>query len=230
MRKVMSILLCFVSAFSLCSCGCGNSADTEASVEEVTEATEEASVTPDMVPEESPVYSEVKSMVSKYLDTFISCDFDAIKSQLHEDDKWLFNFDSEDQLALYKAIFPLLKYEFEFVAEHDGVYGIMTRISSPDMADVYGTLITEYLDYSMENNRDALKDIAASNTERMVELITSPDVSLRSERLYIYVEYIDGEYIPRCDAFLANELTGGAVEASSEISSTLASSVNALIE
>lgn len=230
MKKVMSILLCLVLVFSLCSCGCGNSADTKAPAEEATEVTEDATIIPDMVPEESPAYNEVKNTVSKYLDTFISCDFDAIKSQLHEDDKWLFNFDSEDQMAFYKAIFPLLKYEFEFVAEHDGVYGIMTRITSPNMADVYGTLITEYLDYSMENNRDALNDIITSNTEKLVELITSPDVSLRSERLYIYVEYIDGEYIPRCDAFLANELTGGAPEASSEISSTLTNSINAMIE
>ncbi len=153
-----------------------------------------------------------------------------IKSQIHEDDMWLFNFDSEEQIAFYKTIFPKIEYKFEFVSEHEGVYGVMTEITSPDMADVYGTIITDYIDSTTGEGSLSVEEIMSNSTETMLDMITSPDLAQRCERLYIYVQYIDGEYIPRCDVFLANELTGGAPEVSDELSSTLYETVKALQE
>lgn len=185
---------------------------------------EETYIQPTTLPDDAEDSIKVRDAVANYIDTFKSCDFEAIKAIIHEDDKWLFNFESEDQLAFYKAIFPKVNYTFEFVAEHEGVYGIMTNITSPSMADIYGTIITEYIDIRTSENPDAVFD----TKERAIELINQPDTPLRNERLYIYVEKIDGEYVVRCDAYLANELTGGAPEASDEISSVLNEASEAL--
>lgn len=227
MKKIISVLLVLILAVSLCSCGDENTVTDEAVNEEISE---EATIVPDIVTEGSEKDLAVRAVVANYLNTFISCDFEAIDNILHEEDKWLFNFESQDQIAFYETILPKVEYEFEYVAQHEGVYGVMTRMSSPDMANVYGTLITEYLDVSMNNNRETLSEIVSSNTERMIELIASADMTRRDERLFIYVEYINGEYIPRCDMYLANELTGGAPEASDEITSTLSETLSSLME
>lgn len=227
MKKVLLHILCFVMVLAIAGCG---SNDATVETESVETTTEEATIIPNDVPEGSEADIAVRETVSEYLDTFISCDFDAISNALHEEDKWLFNFESEDQLAFYNAIFPQIEYEFEFVAEHEGVYGVMTQITSPDMAEVYGAVITNYIDTYTENNSDALSEIVANNTETMLEMLVSPSLSRRVERLYIYVQYIDGEYIPRCDMYLANELTGGAPEISSELTSTINETVELLGE
>lgn len=227
MKKSVLCIVCLILAFSLA--GCNNVKEGTQPSEEVSTETE-TGIIPASVPDDSEKAKNVKSVVQSYLDTFISCDFDAVKNVLHEDDKWLFNFEDEEQLAFYKAIFPQLEYKFEFVSEHEGVYGVMTEITSPDMSEVYGSVITDYIDATTGNSDMSQQDIKSQRTERMLEMIKSPELPRRVERLYIYVEYIDGVYIPRCDAYLANELTGGAPEVSDEITSTLVESYNALNE
>lgn len=222
MKKALSIILTVILVFSLCACG-------EKEDVKPMEPTEEEST--EIVLRDISLDSEegqaVKNAVSTFLDVFISADMEQIAAQLHPDDLQFFNFESEEQVSLYKAIFSQLKYEFHSVAEHKGVYGIMTTITSPDMADVYGTIITERIDQSIENTADD-QDARAKNTKRMLELLNSGELPERVEKLYIYVEYIDGEYIPRCDMYLANELIGGAAEASDMISSTLNETIDYL--
>lgn len=229
MKKVSVLLLVLIMALSLCSCGCENESAVTPS-EEGFEQEEMATIIPNDVPEGSVEDLAVRETVKTYLDTFISCDFEAIKAQLHPDDAWLFNFELESQMQFYETIFPLIEYEFEYVSEHEGVYGVMTRIISPNMAHVYGSVITDYIDTSIAQDEDALRELVDSNTERMLKLVADPETPKRDEKLYIYVEYIDGEYVPRCNFYLANELTGGAPEASDELTSTINSSVEALSE
>ena len=141
-----------------------------------------------------------------------------------------FNFDSEDQMTFYNTIFPQIKYKFEFVSEYEGVYGVMTEITSPDMAEVYGTIITAYIDSATGESNASAREIIENSGDRMIEMLKSPDLKRRVGRLYIYVEYIDGVYIPRCDMYLANELTGGAPETSDAISSSINEAIDALSE
>lgn len=224
MKKILASLLSFIVVFSFAACNKDNTEiPTEAPTEAATHAHEE--IIPDTVPEGSEADIQVRAAVKEYLDTIIACDFDKIKENLHADDAWLFNFESEDQMKFYNAIFPRVKYSFEYVAEHEGVYGVMTQITSPDMAEVYGTIITDYID-----QRTEIGSVELDTTDVMIDLVTDPDISLREQSLFIYVEYIDGEYIVRCDAWLANELTGGAPEVSDELSNTLNEAVGALEE
>lgn len=227
MKKVLMIVGCFLLILSLCSCG-NTDIDVTPDANESIET--ETGIIPADVSEGSEADINVRKTVMEYLDTFISCDFEAIKKGLHPDDQWLFNFESEDQMAFYNAIFPQIEYKFEFVSEHEGVYGVMTEITSPNMAEVYGTVITDYIDAATGNNDKSKSEIVSQNTARMLEMINDPDLARRVERLYIYVQYIDGEYIPRCDMYLANELTGGAPEVSDEITSTINETFDALSE
>lgn len=227
MKRILLGIVCLIVALSMA--GCNSSKEVvEPSYEESTET--ETGIIPASVPDNSEEAKCVKETVKEYLDTFVSCDFDAIKNAIHEEDQWLFNFEDEEQLAFYKAIFPQLEYKFEFVSEHEGVYGVMTEITSPDMSEVYGRIITDYIDATTGNSDKSKEEVAGERTKKMLEMIVAPDLARRVERLYIYVEFIDGEYIPRCDAYLANELTGGAPEISDEITSTIMESVNALNE
>ncbi len=243
MKKVSAIITAFILVLSFSSCGSINHGEVDNpsnSLEhsenplvipnDSLEQSEMPTIIPNDVPEGSKEDLAVRETVKEYLDNFTSCDFDKIKAQLHEEDKWLFNFESEDQMKFYNTIFPLITYEFEFVSEHEGVYGVMTRIVSPSMADVYGTIITEYLDTSISEDTQALSELVQNNTERMLTLLKDPSLPKRDERLYIYVEYINGKYIPRCDFYLANEITGGAPEASGEITGTLNDTITSLSE
>lgn len=232
LKKQLISIVCVASLISFSACGQKKTSDNIISNEAVNEITTEETteIIVNDVPEGSEAAIKVKETVANYLDTFISCDFDAIREVLHPDDSWMFNFESEDQLRFYEAIFPQIKYEFEYVSEYEGVYGVMTQITSPSMIEVYGSIITDYLDRYAEQDIQSVNEIVSTDTERMLEMIVSPDLERRVEKLYIYVEYIDGEYIPRCDAFLANEITGGAPEASDEITSVLNETINALDE
>lgn len=228
MKKVLLFAICFILILSLAGCGCTNTpAETETHEHSEETAT---GIIPNDVPAGSEADIAVRETVASYLDTFISCDFDAIKSIIHEDDQWYFNFESADQLAFYEAVFPQIEYEFEFVSEHEGVYGVMTQITSPNMAEVYGTVITDYIDSTVGHSDKPVSEIVAENTERMLSLIKSPTLPRRVEKLYIYVEYINGKYIPRCDVYLANEITGGAPEVSDEITNSISEAVGALSE
>ena len=243
MKRMILVLVCLIMVLSFAGCGEKTNENSPSIVSDVNEenySAVDATKEQEAVEEDSTQIQvndvlpgsdadlAVRSTVSNFLDTFISCDFEAIKSILHEEDKWLFNFESEDQLKFYKAIFPQIKYNFEFVSEYEGVYGVMTNINSPDMMEVYGSVITNYLDKVAEKDTESMKSIVDSNTENMIEMIKSPQLKKREERLYIYVQYIDGVYIPRCDFYLANELTGGAPEASNEITSSLNETIEAL--
>ncbi len=227
MKKLVLCIICLSLVFSLSACKNENNEilPSEESVPEV-----ETGIVPNSVPDDSEEAISVKATVKNYLDTFISCDFDAIRSIIHEDDQWYFNLEDEEQLEFYKAVFPQIEYKFEFVSEYEGVYGVMTEMTSPDMAEVYGSVITDYLDATAGYSTKSTDEIKRDSTKTMLEMIKSPDLPRRVERLYVYVECIDGVYIPRCDVFLANELTGGAPEISDEITTTLSESLGALSE
>lgn len=227
MKKLLACIICLSLTISFCACG-NEESETAPTQNESIET--ETGIIPADVPEDSEAAINVRATVKNYLDTFISCDFDAIKEIIHEDDEWYFNFEDEEQLEFYKAIFPQIEYKFEFVSEHEGVYGVMTEITSPDMSEVYGTVITDYIDATTGHSTKSPQEIMSESTERMLEMIKSPDLPRRTGRLYVYVEYINGEYIPRCDAYLTNELTGGAPEMSDEITSTLSEAMGALSE
>ncbi|MBQ8541001.1 MAG: hypothetical protein IJ435_05950 [Clostridia bacterium] len=228
MKNLFILIFCVVLMFSLCGCNDGATPESETAMQSAEE--QSTGIVPNDVPEDSEAAINVKAVVADYLDTFISCDYEKIKENLHEDDRWCFNFESEDQMDFYNAIFPLVEYKFDYVSEYEGVYGVMTEITSPDMAQVYGTIITDYIDSTTGNSNQSPKEIMSGSKDRMIELIKSSETPRRVGQLYIYVEYIDGEYIPRCNAFLANELTGGAPETSDEISSSLNEAVGALSE
>lgn len=227
MKKLVLSLVCLVLALSITACTANNN-ESAPSGETSTETA--TGIIPASVPEGSEAAKNVKETVKNYLDTFISCDFDAIENVLHEDDARYFNFSDEGQLAFYEAIFPQVEYKLEYVSEHEGVYGVMTEITSPDMAEVYGSVITSYIDATTGNSEKSADEIMKERTDSMLRMIKSPDLARRVNKLYIYVEYIDGVYIPRCDMYLANELTGGAPEVSDEITSTLNETIDALGE
>lgn len=228
MKKFFIFLLCLLLALAIA--GCGNSEGLSSDSPTEQSQAEEGAIVPNDVAEGSEADIAVRAAVKDYIDTFISCDFDRIESIIHEEDLWLFNFESEDQIKFYNAIFPCLEYEFDFVSEHEGVYGVMAHVYAPDMAEVYGTVIADYIDASTGNSSITSAEIVSNNTERMLELIASPETSVRDERLYIYVQHIDGEYIVRCDMYLANALTGGAPEVSEELAYTFNETISALSE
>lgn len=225
MKRFLSLVLCLVITLSCSACGNDNSTKVTP-----TEEAANGEIIPNDVPAGSEADIAVRETVSAYLDTFISCDFDAIKAAIHPDDMQYFNFESEDQMTFYNTIFPQIKYEFEFVSEYEGVYGVMTEITSPDMAEVYGAIITAYIDSATGESDVSAREIIENSGDRMIEMLKSPDLKRRVGRLYIYVEYIDGVYIPRCDMYLANELTGGAPETSDAISSSINEAIDALRE
>ncbi|MBQ6794594.1 MAG: hypothetical protein IJO83_00450 [Clostridia bacterium] len=227
MKKAALSLICIVLVISMCAC----TGEKEVTAPYGEESTETATgIIPASVPEGSEEAKMVKETVKNYLDTFVSCDFTAIENALHQDDKWYFNFSDEEQLAFYEAILPQIEYKLEYVSEHEGVYGVMTEITSPDMAEVYGSVITSYIDATTGNSEKSADEIMKERTESMLEMIKSPELARRVNKLYVYVEYIDGKYIPRCDMYLANELTGGAPEVSDEITSTINETIDALGE
>ncbi len=224
MKKTFSIILAAALAISLAACD-NNEVVNNENTEEYTETSN--GILLRNVAVDSEEGQAVCNALSKYLDTFISADFESISAVLHDDDKVYFNFESDEQKSLYELIFPQIEYNFNFVSEHGGTYGVMTTITSPDMAEVYGALITENIDRNIEGVQPEM-DKRQLNNERMRELLKSDELARRVEDLYIYVEYINGEYIPRCDAFLGNELVGGAVEAQSEITDVINEAVAAL--
>ncbi|MBQ8003227.1 MAG: hypothetical protein IJ297_07275, partial [Clostridia bacterium] len=187
MKRFLSLVLCLVIALSFSACGNDNSTSVTP-----TEDGANGEIIPNDVPAGSEADIAVRKAVSAYLDTFISCDFDAIKAAIHPDDMQYFNFDSEDQMTFYNTIFPQIKYKFEFVSEYEGVYGVMTEITSPDMAEVYGTIITAYIDSATGESNASAREIIENSGDRMIEMLKSPDLKRRVGRLYIYVEYIDG--------------------------------------
>jgi hypothetical protein len=224
MKKGIALAVALTFVLSATACKKGND-DID---QEPTETASEK-IIPNDVDENSDEALKAKEAVSKMLDAFISADFDRIKEALTEEDREFFNFDSEDQCEFYKTILPKIKYEFTSVAEHDGVYGVMTTITSPDMASVYGNMIISIMESGESYTEESFRK---KNVETMKSLLNSDDGTIgeRSEELYIYVENDNGKFIPRCDIYLANELLGGYPEASEEIGETLSETINELGE
>lgn len=224
LKRALTFIIALAAFFSFA--GCKSKNDETYVPTEPTEASTEK-IIPDDVDANSPEAKAVREAAASMLDTFISADFDAIKEVLVEEDEEYFDFESEQQREFYSAILPKAEYEFEFVAEHDGVYGVMTTIYSPDMASVYGSMIMDIME-SDENYTE--EEFRKKNTETMKRLLNADDGSVptREEELYIYVEYDNGKYIPRCDMYLANALLGGSAEASDEIRTTLNEAINSL--
>ncbi len=224
LKRALIFIIAAAAALSFAGCK-GNNDDAYVPSEPAEVST--GKIIPDDVDENSPEAKAVREAAAGMLDAFISADFDAIKDALVEEDEEYFDFESEQQREFYSAIFPKVEYEFESVAEHDGVYGVMTTVYSPDMASVYGSMILDIMD-SDENYTE--EEFRKNNTETMKQLLDSDDGSVptREEELYIYVEYDNGKYIPRCDMYLANALLGGSAEASDEIRTTLNEAINSL--
>lgn len=225
MKRLLVFIIAAASLFSFA--GCGQRADEDFSAEP-TEASS-GKIIPDRVDENSPEAKAVREAAANMLDTFISADFDAIAEILVDEDEGYFNFNSEQQREFYASIFPKIKYEFDYVAEHDGVYGVMTKISSPDMAHLYGDMLLDLMENDSSASEEEMRD---ENTRKMKKILNSNDgsVSTREEELFIYVEKLDGKYVVRCDSYLANELIGGAAEAAGEIVSSVTDTINALGE
>lgn len=221
MKKYLALIIAAAMVLSLSACG-----DEQAEISEPTEYGTEKIILND-VDENSFEAQAVKAAAAEMLDVFISADFDAIKEILVDEDEEYFDFENEEQKEFYLAILPKIEYEFSFVKEHDGVYGVMTTIFSPDMAAVYGSMIIDLMDSEEGMSSDEFR---AKNTETMKRMLNANDGSVptRVEELYIYVECNNGVYTPRCDMYLANELLGGAAEASDEIGSTVLDAINTL--
>ncbi|MCD8048929.1 MAG: hypothetical protein LUG52_04880 [Clostridia bacterium] len=221
MKRITALLLAGTLAVS--AAGCGKSEDEEINAEDMTEATyyvpaEELND----VDDDSAEAIGAKAAVAKMMDTFISADMDAIKEVLVDEDEEYFNFEYDDQVEFYKEIFSRITYEMLYVKEHDGVYGVMTKTTAPDMTDIIAEMFVDMIDIENADEPETLA-VRAKNMEKLRERLNSEDepVDTREQTLYIYVEYEDGEFIPRCDMYLVNELTGGYVEISSEIVSSL---------
>lgn len=221
MKKYIIIGLSSIMLFA--TAACTNDANKEQGTENATaayeEATEYPTIIPDIVDSNSEEAEAVKKAAKQMLDTFISADMDNIEKMLVDEDKKLFNFESKDQTEFYKAIFPKIKYEFKGVYEHDGVYGVMTTITSPDMADVFGDMWIELIDPESATAPGSDDEFKTNNLNSIIQRLnsTTDAVPERVRNLYIYVEYKNGNYIPRCYMDLANELIGGTAEVSSAI-------------
>ncbi len=220
MKRFIAIGLSAVMIFSLSACKKQVDENPSSSSEAPTEF---ETIIPNEVDENSKEAASAKEAVSKLLDTFISADIESVKKVLHEDDIEYFNFESEEQIAFYKAIWPKISYKLKGVYEHDGVYGVMTEITSPDMAEVYGRLWSDFIDVESPTRPSSGEEFRANNLSKAISMLNSDTdiIKDRIEDLFIYVEYKNGKYIARCDMYLANEIIGGAAEASSEISEAL---------
>ena len=216
MKRLLAVLMAALSVASFAGCGKNEGEATEPYLDVPTE------LVINDVDENSEEAKAVKAAAAQMLDTFITGDIDAIKAFLIDEDENWFAFDSEEQNALYREIFPKISYEFSFVSEHEGVYGVMTTITSPNMAEVYGRIITDIMDLAQSGQPYTLEELRKRNTETMQNILRNEeDIVKREQDLYIYVEHTGSEYTPRCDIFLANELVGGAMEASGELSAAM---------
>ena len=226
MKRFIAAAAAFILLFSLYGCGkSGVGTDEEPSAQSAT------GIEVNDVDDASPEAEGAKAAASEMLDAFISGDIDAIRAVLVDEDEGYFDFDSEEQREFYKEIFPRVSYEFEYVSEHDGVYGVMTKITSPNMGEVYGRIITAYMDMAGSKENYTEEELRAKNTEIMREALSEEDdFPKREGELYIYIEKDGDTFVPRCDVYLSNELVGGAAEVSSEISSTISESIDAMAE
>ncbi len=220
MKRFIAMGLSAVMIFALSACKKQEGENPSSSSEAPTEF---ETIIPNEVDENSKEAASAKEAVSKLLDTFISADIESVKKVLHEEDLEYFNFESEEQIAFYKAIWPKISYKLKGVYEHDGVYGVMTEITSPDMAEVYGRLWSDFIDVESPTRPNSAEEFRENNLSKVISMLNSDTdiVKDRIEDLFIYVEYKDGKYIARCDIYLANEIIGGAAEASSEIAEAL---------
>ncbi len=218
-KRAAAVIAAVAMVMSVSACG----KNEEADIDDATEATyyvpeDELNA----VDDDSAEAIGAKAVVAKMMDTFISADMDAIKEVLTDEDEEYFNFEYDDQVEFYKELFPRVTYEMLYVREHDGVYGVMTKTTAPDLTDVIAEMFADMLDFENAEEPHTLL-VLANNMVKLKERLNSEDdpVDTREQMLYIYVEYENGEYIPRCDMYLVNELTGGYTEISSEIVSSL---------
>lgn len=224
MKRLIAAIIALLTLFSLYGCKRGVEGE-EASSES------ETGIVVNDVDESTPEAEGAKKAAAELLDIFISGDIDAIRDFLQDDDEKFFDFDSEEQCEFYREIFPRIKYEFEYVSEHDGVYGVMTKITSPNMGEVYGRIITSYMDMAGSTEDYTEEDLRRRNTEIMREALSEEEnFPKREEELYIYIERDGEKFVPRCDVYLSNELVGGAAEVSEELSSSITEMIDAISE
>ncbi len=171
----------------------------------------------------------VRATAANYLDTFISCDFETLKTLIHPDDAPFFNFESETQVEFYKAMFPLVKYEIKSVWEKDGVYGALTTITSPNMAEAIGDIHIEQID-KVISGEDASAQTMEEISDKILTAVKSGSLADASYDVYVIVQIEDGQYVPRCNEYIANALLGGYPEASYELASTMMETIDVLSE
>ncbi|MBQ7976881.1 MAG: hypothetical protein IJ300_14445 [Clostridia bacterium] len=181
------------------------------------------------VDENSEEAKMVRATAANYLDTFISCDFEALKTLIHPDDAPFFNFESETQMDFYKAIFPRITYEIKSVWEKDGVYGAKTTITAPNMAEAIGDIHVEQIDNVIAGDTTSNQTMEEIS-DKILTAIKSGGLSDASYDVYVIVQAENGQYVPRCNEYIANALLGGYPEASQELINTMMSSMDALSE
>lgn len=181
------------------------------------------------VDENSEEARMVRIAASNYLDTFINCDFEALKTLIHPDDAPFFNFESETQMEFYKAMFPRVTYEIKSVWEKDGVYGAKTTITAPDMAEAIGNIYVEQIDNTIEGDTTSNKTMDEIS-DKILTAIKNDSLPDASYDVYVIVQLENGQYVPRCNEYIANALLGGYPEVSQELINTMMNSVNALSE
>lgn len=179
--------------------------------------------------ENSEIGTTVKKVAENYLDTFISCDFDAIKSQIDEGDAPFFNFESESQMEFYRAIFPEISYEIDSLWENDGVYGAKVKITAPSMAEAIGDIHVKQIDSVIDKEES---DVLSSQqiADYIISSLKGGTLSKDEFDVYVIVLEENGNYIPRCNEYVVNALLGGYPAASEELSATLSETMQALGE
>ncbi len=179
--------------------------------------------------ENSEIAVTVKNVAEKYLDTFISCDFDAIKSQIDEGDAPFFNFESESQMNFYRAIFPQISYETQSLWENDGVYGAKVKITAPSMADAIGDIHIRQIDSVIDKKESSVLS-SEQISDSIIGALRSGNLKKDDFEVFVIVLEENGEYIPRCNEYVVNALLGGYPAASQELSATLSETMQALSE
>ena len=192
----------------------------------VTEANDELDL--NAVDENSEEAKMVRATAANYLDTFISCDYEKLKTLIHPDDAPFFNFESETQMEFYNTIFPNVTYEIKSVWEKDGVYGALTTITAPSMAEAIGDIHVDQIDNVIQGDSDRLSLDEISDV--ILTSVKNGSLSDDSFEVYVIVQVEDGNYIPRCNEYVANALLGGYPAASDELINTMMGSIEALSE
>lgn len=193
---------------------------------EIEETVTEEPLDVNIIDNESEEGITVKKTVEEYLNTFVACDIEELKRIIHPDDAPFFNFDSENQVELFKAIFPKITYQFHEIQEYNGAYGVLTTIKAPNMTEAIGSLHIEQIDKIISNDSTGSDDML----DGVIEDILNDKLGTRDFDIVMLVQYDNGEYIARCNHYIANALLGGYPEAIDELADAALESMSPVNE